>query len=56
MGNFSEAKSLNILKFLIKDWASGPLSRKFLNGCQAVIQGQGCFIKLSLPRRILLAV
>ena len=29
-----------------------PLTRKFANGRQMAIQGQGCFIKCGLPRVI----
>ena len=55
-GNFkiprSEAEILNF-RGTRKDWDSGPLTCKFANGCQVVIQGQGCFTKHGLPWVIL---
>ena len=33
---------------VFKDWDPGPLTRKFVNGCQARIQGQGHFTKCRL--------
>ena len=34
-----------------RDLFGGPLTHMFANGCQTVIQGQGCFTKCESPLR-----
>ena len=41
--------SLNLLQYTGPDWDGGPLSRKFANGSQVILPGQGHFIKRILP-------
>ena len=53
----SEAEILNILKLsTLKDWDGGPLTRKFANGCRALLEGQGCFTQRILLRDIQLVI
>ena len=49
----NQRRKISTLKTSVgQEWDSGPMTREFENGHQAVIQGQGSFTKRGLPRVI----